>query len=158
VQKKFALYGSIVSDSHPFYGYASGQRVQHWRLDSSCPVAKRSRTVSSDNPALRQVVRESHAVLDGGNLSISSGSPGPNLELARGFDRSLLTATLLWFVIIIFSIFGPVPINNRVKTWDLSNLPPDWREQRQHWDLLNGIRVAMIAAAFLALVASYKNL
>jgi anthrone oxygenase-like protein len=70
----------------------------------------------------------------------------------------LLTATLLWFVIIIFSIFGPVPINNRVKTWDLSNLPPDWREQRQHWDLLNGIRVAMIAAAFLALVASYKNL
>src|SRR4029077_3668225 len=29
----------------------------------------------------------------------------------------LLVATLLWLIICIFSVVGPVPINNRVKAW-----------------------------------------
>jgi hypothetical protein len=70
----------------------------------------------------------------------------------------LLVATLLWLIICIFSVVGPVPINNRVKAWDIRNLPPDWREQRRRWDQLNAIRVVMIAAAFLALVGSYRTL
>jgi Domain of unknown function (DUF1772) len=69
----------------------------------------------------------------------------------------LLVATLLWFIICIFSLVGPVPINNRVKAWDMGNLPPDWREQRRRWDQLNAIRVVMIAAAFVALVGSYRT-
>ena len=68
----------------------------------------------------------------------------------------LLLATLLWPAIIVFSLIGPVPINDRVKAWDLQNLPPDWRQQRQRWDQLNAIRVVMIATAFLALVGSYR--
>ena len=67
----------------------------------------------------------------------------------------LLFATLLWLAIIIFSLVGPVPINNRVTVWDLQNLPPDWRQQRQRWDQLHAIRVVIIAIAFLALVGSY---
>jgi Domain of unknown function (DUF1772) len=70
----------------------------------------------------------------------------------------LLVATLLWLIIIIFSLVGPVPINNRVKAWDIRNLPPDWREQRRRWDQLNAIRVVLIAAAFVALVGSYRTL
>jgi hypothetical protein len=70
----------------------------------------------------------------------------------------LLVATLLWIAIIVFSLVGPVPINDRVKTWDIQHLPPDWRQQRQRWDRLNAIRVIMIASAFLALVGSYRNL
>ena len=70
----------------------------------------------------------------------------------------LLAATLLWVVIIVFSLFGPVPINDRVKTWDIQKLPPDWQEQRRRWDRLNAIRVVMIALAFLTLILSYKNL
>lgn len=70
----------------------------------------------------------------------------------------LLLATLLWLIICIFSVVGPVPINNRVKAWDIQTLPPDWREQRRRWDQLNAIRVVMIAAAFLALVGSYRTL
>jgi Domain of unknown function (DUF1772) len=69
----------------------------------------------------------------------------------------LLLATLLWLAIIVFSVVGPVPINNRVKTWDLQNLPPDWRQQRRQWDQLNSIRVVMIASAFLTLVGSYRT-
>ena len=70
----------------------------------------------------------------------------------------LLVATLLWLIICIFSVVGPVPINNRVKAWDIRNLPSDWREQRRRWDQLNAIRVVMIAAAFVALVGSYRTL
>jgi Anthrone oxygenase len=70
----------------------------------------------------------------------------------------LILATVLWLIIIIFSLVGPLPINNRVKAWDISNLPPDWREQRRRWDQLNAIRVVMIAAAFVALVGSYRTL
>ena len=70
----------------------------------------------------------------------------------------LLLATLLWLAIIVFSLVGPVPINNRVKDWDLQNLPPDWRQQRLRWDQLNAIRVVMIATAFLTLVGSYRTL
>jgi len=54
---------------------------------------------------------------------------------------ALLVATLLWLMIIIFSVVGPVPINNRVKAWDIRNLPADWRLQRRRWDHLNAIRV-----------------
>ena len=69
----------------------------------------------------------------------------------------LLGATLLWVAICVFSVVGPVPINNRVKAWDIQKLPPDWQEQRRRWDRLNAIRVVMIALAFLALVLSYKT-
>jgi Anthrone oxygenase len=65
---------------------------------------------------------------------------------------------LLWLFIIIFSLVGPVPINNRVKAWDIRSLPPDWREQRRRWDQLNAIRVVIIAAAFVALIGSYRTL
>ena len=70
----------------------------------------------------------------------------------------LTAATLLWVAICIFSLVGPVPINNRVKAWDLRQLPTDWREQRQRWDRLNAARVILIAVAFLALVLSYRTL
>jgi len=69
----------------------------------------------------------------------------------------LTAATLLWVAIIIFSIVGPVPINNRVKAWDLRQLPTDWREQRQRWDRLHAARVVLIALAFLALVLGYRT-
>ena len=70
----------------------------------------------------------------------------------------LLAATLLWLAIIVFSLIGPVPINDQVKAWDTQKLPPDWQEQRRRWDRLNAIRVVMIALAFLALILSYKAL
>ena len=69
----------------------------------------------------------------------------------------LLVATLLWIGIILFSVLGPVPINNRVKSWRLNELPSDWESQRRRWDQLNAIRVLIIAAAFLALLLGYKH-
>ena len=70
----------------------------------------------------------------------------------------LAVATLLWVVIIIFSVVGPVPINDKVKAWNPQQLPADWREQRRRWDRLHVARVILIALAFLALVLSYRTL
>ena len=84
-------------------------------------------------------------------LGVTWDWPAPHTVL-------LLAATLLWLAIIIFSLVGPVPINDRVKAWDPQRLPSDWQEQRGRWDRLNGIRVVMIALAFLALILSYKTL
>ena len=69
----------------------------------------------------------------------------------------LVYAGILWILIIVFSVVGPVPINNRVKEWDTAQLPNDWEAQRQRWDLLNAIRVVFIGFAFVALLLSFKS-
>ncbi len=69
----------------------------------------------------------------------------------------LLFATGLWVLIIVYSLLGPVPINNRVISWDLEHLPQNWQQERQLWDRLNLIRVVIIALAFLCLVISFKD-
>ena len=68
----------------------------------------------------------------------------------------LLSAAILWVIIIVFSILGPVPINNRVKAWDMARLPDDWEAQRRRWDALNAIRVFLIGFAFVALLLSFR--
>jgi hypothetical protein len=96
--------------------------------------------------------------MDGRNCAAAPDSFGPHLGLAYSSQVLLVAATLIWVAIILFSLVGPVPINDLVKAWDTQKLPPDWREQRRHWDRLNAIRVVMIALAFLALILSYKSL
>jgi hypothetical protein len=32
--------------------------------------------------------------------------------------------------IIVFGVIGPLPINDRVKAWDISSLSEDWQAQR----------------------------
>jgi hypothetical protein len=69
----------------------------------------------------------------------------------------LVYAVILWTLTIVFSVVGPVPINNRVKEWDTPHLPDDWEVQRRRWDTLNAIRVVFIGVAFVALLLSFKS-
>jgi hypothetical protein len=75
-----------------------------------------------------------------------------------GHTILLLIAVALWTVIIVFSILGPVPINNRVKKWQIDTLPADWEQQRRRWDLLNAVRVILIGFAFIALLLAFRVL
>jgi anthrone oxygenase-like protein len=68
----------------------------------------------------------------------------------------LITAVSFWIIVIVFSVIGPVPINDRVKAWDIAQLPDDWETYRRRWDRLNAIRVGLIGIAFLALLLSFK--
>jgi uncharacterized membrane protein len=69
----------------------------------------------------------------------------------------LLAAICLWVLVVTYSLLGPVPINDRVISWDLEHLPQNWQQERHLWDRLNLIRVVIIAVAFLCLVISFKD-
>jgi uncharacterized membrane protein len=55
---------------------------------------------------------------------------------------------------VIFSLVGPVPINNRIAKWTTENLPEDWRVQEHRWDQYHGLRTCGLILAFAILVLS----
>ena len=55
---------------------------------------------------------------------------------------------------ILFSLAGPVPINNRIIGWTPESLPDNWRAQEHRWDSYHWIRTCALVAAFTILVLS----
>ena len=56
----------------------------------------------------------------------------------------------------VFSLVGPVPINNRIAKWTPESLPEDWRAQEHRWDWYHWIRTAGLIVAFAVLVLSVR--
>lgn len=65
--------------------------------------------------------------------------------------RLALTASILWFLSIVYTLLGLAPINSRVAEWDLNNPPIDWQAQRQRWDTMHQWRVVCLVIAFMTL-------
>jgi len=57
-------------------------------------------------------------------------------------------------VAVVFSLVGPVPINNRIIKWTPEALPDDWQAQEHRWDLYHWIRTSGLVVAFAILVLS----
>jgi uncharacterized membrane protein len=55
---------------------------------------------------------------------------------------------------VIFSLIGPVPINNRIARWTPENIPNDWNRQEHRWDLYHWLRTAGLIVAFALLTIS----
>ncbi len=53
---------------------------------------------------------------------------------------------------VLFSLAGPVPINNRIIGWTPESLPDDWRDQEHRWDLYHWLRTSALVVAFAILV------
>jgi hypothetical protein len=53
---------------------------------------------------------------------------------------------------ILFSLGGPVPINNRIKLWTPTHLPTNWKAQEHRWDLYHWCRTCGLIVAFTLLV------
>lgn len=64
-----------------------------------------------------------------------------------------VAATLFYAGAVVFSLLGPVPINNQVIKWDDDNLPDDWRKLRRRWDNLHSVRIAILIIGFVCLAA-----
>jgi hypothetical protein len=62
---------------------------------------------------------------------------------------SLLTATLIWAVVVIFSISALVPINNRIASLKTATPTPEWRQDHKKWDSLHRVRILLLVVAFL---------
>jgi uncharacterized membrane protein len=59
---------------------------------------------------------------------------------------------LFCFGVSIFTIALNVPINEYVKTWDITNPPADWQHARDKWNLLNKIRTPINYVSFALFV------
>ena len=55
---------------------------------------------------------------------------------------------------VVFSLIGPVPINNRIAKWSPESLPEDWQAQERRWDLYHWLRTCGLVLAFAFLVLS----
>jgi uncharacterized membrane protein len=55
---------------------------------------------------------------------------------------------------VVFSLVGPVPINNRIARWRPESVPDDWKAQEHRWDLYHWLRTGGLVVAFLLLVSA----
>ena len=107
-------------------------------------------------------VRSSLAALFGHVMPFwMTGSALLNLLLLLPFEhlnetawRLAAIALAIQVFAILFSLAGPVPINNRITRWTPQSLPDNWRAQEHRWDLYHWLRTSALIAAFAALVLS----
>jgi len=71
----------------------------------------------------------------------------------RAWDLAAVAAAIQ-VVAVVFSLAGPVPINNRIIKWTPEALPDDWQAQEHRWDLYHWIRTCGLIVAFAVLVLS----
>jgi hypothetical protein len=53
----------------------------------------------------------------------------------------------------VLAVRRNVPINARMDSWSLANVPADWQEHRAGWMAAFSIRQAVLALAYAALLA-----
>jgi uncharacterized membrane protein len=108
------------------------------------------------------LVRSSLAVLLGRVMPFwMAGSTLLNLLLLLpfvGLNKSAWRFAVIAFGIqvlaVVFSLVGPVPINNRISKWTPNSLPEDWSEQEHRWDIYHFLRTCGLIVAFAILAVS----
>ncbi len=60
----------------------------------------------------------------------------------------IATSTVLWMLAIVYTLIALVPVNNRIKSWEKSTPPSDWKMYRHRWDMHHRWRVALLTIAF----------
>jgi uncharacterized membrane protein len=90
-----------------------------------------------------------------------TGSTILNLLLLLPFEhltkfawRLALIAFIIQVSAVVFSLVGPVPINNRIAKWTPQSLPDDWKTQEHRWDLYHWFRTCILIVAFAILAVS----
>ena len=92
-----------------------------------------------------------------------AGSTLLNLLLLLPFEnlnesawRFAALAFTIQIFAVVFSLVGPVPINNRIIKWTPESLPEDWQAQEHRWDQYHWLRTAGLIVAFAVLVLSVR--
>jgi hypothetical protein len=74
------------------------------------------------------------------------------LRPSAASNKTMLVVSAAFSIVaLVFSLVGPVPINNRIVGWNLNDLPTNWKQERARWDTLHAIRVGILLASLLAL-------
>jgi hypothetical protein len=80
----------------------------------------------------------------------------PFRRLAPSARELAGSAFAIQVLAILFSLVGPVPINNRVAKWRPENLPADRQTQERRSDAYHRLRAIGLIAAFALLVHSVR--
>ncbi len=67
-------------------------------------------------------------------------------------------SSILALMMIIYTVLFLVPVNDRVRAWNLEELPADWKRDRQTWDRRHRRRVAVLIVGFGLLVGGLMGL
>ena len=80
----------------------------------------------------------------------------PLAHLSEPAWRLAAIALGIQILAVVFSLIGPVPINNRIIKWKPESLPNDWRAQEHRWDVYHWVRTAALIVGFAVLVVSVR--
>jgi hypothetical protein len=86
-------------------------------------------------------------------LALILGAAYEHRPLLRGAGLLITCAGVIWALTIVFTIAMLVPINNRIARMNPQQPHANWREDRSRWDRLHRIRVVLLFAAVLLLLA-----
>jgi len=64
----------------------------------------------------------------------------------------IAASAALWLLASMYSLIALVPVNNRIKSWEKSAPPADWKTYRRRWDMHHRRRVVLLTLAFGFLV------
>ena len=67
-------------------------------------------------------------------------------------------AAVLWMLVVIATVLVLAPLNGKIATWNLQDLPATWKEQRRQWDALHRVRVTVLCVAFVCLLVAVHAL
>ena len=78
----------------------------------------------------------------------------PFAHLSGGAWRLAAIAFAIQVLAVLFSLVGPVPINNRIAKWTPEALPDNWRHEEHRWDVYHWLRTGGLVVAFAILVVA----
>lgn len=73
--------------------------------------------------------------------------------MSSGLPLLILSAAIIWAIVIVGTVKVLVPINNRIARLDPEHRYEGWQDDRLRWDRLHRIRVALLLISVLLLIA-----
>ncbi|HEY1922298.1 MAG TPA: DUF1772 domain-containing protein [Tepidisphaeraceae bacterium] len=87
-------------------------------------------------------------------FALSVGECYVSRHAGPAITNLLLASTGMFLLSIIFTLIGPVPINNQIARLDPENPPMNWLALRKRWDILHAIRTFILFIALFLLVSA----
>ncbi|MGH9745692.1 MAG: anthrone oxygenase family protein [Candidatus Acidiferrales bacterium] len=78
----------------------------------------------------------------------------PFVHLSATSRRLAVIAFSIQVFAVLFSLVGPVPINNRIAKWTPDSVPNTWRTLKHRWDVYHWLRTCALIVAFALLILS----
>jgi uncharacterized membrane protein len=69
----------------------------------------------------------------------------------------ILVTLLLFVIALIITVVIEVPMDNRIKTWEVSTIPSDWTAIRDRWEYYNTMRTFVTLCGMAFFITAIMN-